>query len=71
MRTQQYGIAWSVFYVVRAMPIARQRVAKHVPAEMYRGTVGRPFLGNGAVNTPYEMLRENVFRGFRHKAIRV
>jgi hypothetical protein len=35
-------------YVVRAMPIARQRVAKHVPAEEYRGTIGRQFLGNGA-----------------------
>jgi hypothetical protein len=27
---QQYGIARSVFYVVRAMPIAKQLVAKHV-----------------------------------------
>jgi hypothetical protein len=27
------GIARSVFYVVRARPIARQRVAKHIPAE--------------------------------------
>jgi hypothetical protein len=27
------GIAGSIFYVVRAMPIARQRVAKHIPVE--------------------------------------
>jgi hypothetical protein len=32
MRTQQYGIARSVFYVVRSMHIARQWVAKHIPA---------------------------------------
>jgi hypothetical protein len=38
--------------MVRAMPFARQRVAKHIPAELYRGTIGRPFIGNGAVNTP-------------------
>jgi hypothetical protein len=37
--------------VVRALLIASHRVAKHVPAEAYRGTVGRPFLGNGALNT--------------------
>jgi hypothetical protein len=40
-----------LFYVVRVIPIARQRVAKHIPAEAYRGTIGRPFLDNGAVNT--------------------
>jgi hypothetical protein len=51
MRMQQLGIARRVFYVVGAMPIARQRAAKHVPAEVYHGT-GRPFLGNRAVNTP-------------------
>jgi hypothetical protein len=33
-------------------PLLEQRVAKYVPAEVYRGTTGRPFLGNGAVNTP-------------------
>jgi hypothetical protein len=27
-------MARSVFYVVRDMPIARQRVAKHIPAEV-------------------------------------
>jgi hypothetical protein len=33
------------------MPIAKQRVGKHVPSEAYRGKTRRPFLGNGAVNT--------------------
>jgi hypothetical protein len=33
VRNNWKGIARSVFYVVRAMPIARQRVAKHIPAE--------------------------------------
>jgi hypothetical protein len=46
------GIARIVFYVVRSMTIAKQLVAKHVPAEAYCGTVGRPFLGNRAVHTP-------------------
>jgi hypothetical protein len=41
-----------VFYLVSPMPIARQRVAKHVPAEAYHGAMRRQFLGNGAVNTP-------------------
>jgi hypothetical protein len=53
-------MARSIFYVLRALVIARQRVAKHVPAEAYRGTMGRPFLGNGAVNTPTNCL-ETVF----------
>jgi hypothetical protein len=43
------------------MPVARQRDAKHVPAEAYRGTIGRPFLDNG--KQPYELLRDGVFRG--------
>jgi hypothetical protein len=34
MRMQHYDIASNIFYVVRAMPIARQRVAKHVHATM-------------------------------------
>jgi hypothetical protein len=42
------------------MPIARQRVTKHIPAEAYSGTIGRPFLGNGAVNTSTNFL-ETVF----------
>jgi hypothetical protein len=51
------------------MPIARQRVAKHIPAEAYRGTIGRPFLGNGELNTPYELLRDGVFRVVRRDTI--
>jgi hypothetical protein len=39
-------------HIVICRPIARQRLGKHVPAEVYRGTVGRLFLGNGAVNAP-------------------
>jgi hypothetical protein len=37
--------------MVRTMSITRQLVAKHVPAVACRGTIGRPFLENGAVNT--------------------
>jgi hypothetical protein len=32
-RNNRKDIARSVFYVVRAIPIARQRIAKHIPAE--------------------------------------
>jgi hypothetical protein len=46
------GIARIVFYVVHVMPIARQRIAKHVPTQKYRGTIGRPSIGSGAVNKP-------------------
>jgi hypothetical protein len=33
MRCKYKNRAISVFYVVRDMPIARQRVVKHIPAE--------------------------------------
>lgn len=33
-------------------PVVGQRFGKHVPAEACRGTVGRQFVGNGAVNIP-------------------
>jgi hypothetical protein len=33
-RSNRKGIARIVFYVVRTMPIARQQVAKHIPAEV-------------------------------------
>jgi hypothetical protein len=32
-------------------PVAEQWLSEHVPTEAYRGTVGRLFLGSGAVNT--------------------
>jgi hypothetical protein len=32
--------------------IARQRLSKHVHAEVYRGTVGRQFLDSWSINTP-------------------
>jgi hypothetical protein len=51
-RNNRKGIGRSVFYVVRAMPIARQQVTKHIPTEVYHGTIGRPYLGNGVVNSP-------------------
>jgi hypothetical protein len=40
------------------MPIARQRVTKHIPAEMCCGTIGRSFIGN-------ELLTGGVFRRVR------
>jgi hypothetical protein len=38
--------------IVTCIPIARQRLGKHIPRKHTRATVGRPFLGNGPVNTP-------------------
>jgi hypothetical protein len=51
------------------MPITRQRVAIHVPAEIYCGTIGRQFLENGAVNTPHKLLKDGVFRGVHREVI--
>jgi hypothetical protein len=31
-------------------PIARQRLGRQIPADVNCATIGRPFLGNGAVN---------------------
>jgi hypothetical protein len=50
-RNSRKGIARSDVCVICAMPIARQWVGKHILAEAYCGTVGRPFLGSGVVNT--------------------
>jgi hypothetical protein len=37
--------------IVACIPIARQRVGKHIPATHLPATIGRPLLGNGQVNT--------------------
>jgi hypothetical protein len=51
-RNDRNGTVKKCFCVVHTMPIARQQISKHIPAEAYRGTIRRSFLGNGAVNTP-------------------
>jgi hypothetical protein len=38
--------------IVTCIPIARQRLGKHIPSKRTCATEGRPFLGNGQVNTP-------------------
>jgi hypothetical protein len=38
-------------YPVTCMPIARQRLGKHIPAT-HENTIGHLLLGNGQVNTP-------------------
>jgi hypothetical protein len=43
--------------IVRCIPIARQRVAKHIPATHAHATIGRLLLGNGAVNTAFNNRR--------------
>jgi hypothetical protein len=37
--------------VVTCIPIAMQRLGKHIPAKRTHATEGRPWLGNGPVNT--------------------
>jgi hypothetical protein len=39
--------------IVTCIPIARQRLGKHIPAKRTHATEGRPLLGNGPVNTPF------------------
>jgi hypothetical protein len=39
--------------LVTCIPIARQRLGKHIPAKHTRATEGRPLLGNGPVNTSH------------------
>jgi hypothetical protein len=55
MRTQQQVISRSVFYVARAMPIPRQRVAKYIPKVTLSTINEYPLLGNGAVNTVFSV----------------
>jgi hypothetical protein len=54
-RNSRKGMAKSVFYVVRAIPIARQRVAKHIPAINEYATIGYLLLGNEDVNTMFSV----------------
>jgi hypothetical protein len=37
--------------IVTCIPIARQRLAKHIPAKRMRAAEGCPLLGNGPVST--------------------
>jgi hypothetical protein len=39
-------------YNVTYVPIARQRLGKHIPAKHMYATEGCPLLGNGPVNMP-------------------
>jgi hypothetical protein len=39
-------------YIVTYIPIARQRLSKHIAVKRTHATEGRPLLGNGSVNTP-------------------
>jgi hypothetical protein len=54
-RSNGKGIATSVFCVVRSKPIARQRVAKHIPAESNarnnRTLIARQWRGKQALLT--------------------
>jgi hypothetical protein len=38
------------YIIVTCIPIARQRLSKHIPAKRTHVTEGRPLLGNGPVN---------------------
>jgi hypothetical protein len=55
-RNNRKGTARSVFYVVHAMPIARQRVVKHIPATM-NNSIARQWRGKHA----FTKIEEAVF----------
>jgi hypothetical protein len=38
-------------HITKCISIAKQRLGKHMPRKQTRATIGRPFLGNGSVNT--------------------
>jgi hypothetical protein len=48
--SEVYVTNFASVHIVTCRPVAGQRLGKHVPAEAYRETVGRPLLGNGTVN---------------------
>jgi hypothetical protein len=67
-RNNRKYITRGVFCLVRAMPIARKRVAKHVPASVpwkNRTSISRQRKGK----QPHELLRDGVFRGVRLETI--
>jgi hypothetical protein len=46
-----YIYIYIYIYIVTCIPIARQRVGKHIPATHANAIIGRLLLGNGPVNT--------------------
>jgi hypothetical protein len=38
--------------IVTCIPIARQRLGKHIQAAHEQAAIGHPLIGNGPVNTP-------------------
>jgi hypothetical protein len=55
--TYRFTIYETYRYSVMCIPIARQRVGKHIPATHAHATIGRLLLGNGAVNTHFNNRR--------------
>jgi hypothetical protein len=45
-----FPIGFSRLYIVKCIPIARQRVGKHIPATHENATIGCILLGNNALN---------------------
>jgi hypothetical protein len=48
-------------YIVMCISIARQWVAKRIPATHVHTTIGLLLLYNGAVNMPYQQIEKAVF----------
>jgi hypothetical protein len=45
-----WSLAYICFYIVTRIPIARQRVGKHIPANQAHATIGHRLLRSGPVN---------------------
>jgi hypothetical protein len=43
------------YNIVTCIPIARQRLGKHIPATNVHSKIGCPLLGNGVVNTVFSL----------------
>jgi hypothetical protein len=43
------GIIKTIIIILKHIPIARQRLVKHIP-EVTISTIGHPLLGNGLIN---------------------
>jgi hypothetical protein len=49
--SEVYVTNFASVHIVTCGPAPGQQFGKHIPAQKYRGTIGRPLLGNRAINT--------------------
>jgi hypothetical protein len=47
-----WAFLFPLLYIVMCIPIARQRLGKHISVKCMRATEGRPLFGNRPINLP-------------------